>query len=1249
MAERETGERRVIASRSTGATTSGPTPPERFAGGSELAAPRSAVAVLASLLCCVATAASAATGSAATGPAATIVTWPPSTGLLLAEVVTGGASASDEYFELYNAAATPLDLAGLEVVYATASGSTVTRKAGFANTLLLVPGAHYLVANSAGVFAPSADATYSGGLAADGGALALRRIGGSVLDSIGWGTAANSFGEGSVAPAPPAKSSLERRPGGSEGNWTDTNDNASDWLVDLSPVPQSLLSAPVPAPAPTASEAPAVTDAGATPTPAPTATAGATSGPSTAPTATDTDGSGDASTPGTSVGADPSPTATAAPSVTPTASPSAPATVTGEATAPATPTATPTGTATSTAADVGGSSPTPAGTSSPEPSLAAIADARALADGIHVTVTGVLTTGLAVLDSQRGGFLQDATAGIAMYLPAVPATALPVGTTVRVSGTVYDRYGQRTIRVDDGGLEPAGEAQLPEPLGLTTGGAEETAEGRLVSVQGTVASAPDTLSDGTGLWLDDGSGQSRVVVTPAALAGLTVARGTRVLVVGPLGQRVSGTSAGYRVEVTEPGSLVVIAASPSPSATGDAAASPEASQLPTNGAAESALATSAATEPAVDLESIAAARTQALGDTVHVAGVVTMAPGATGASDLLVIEDSSGGLFLRIAAPVGGLVVGRSVEVVGVLAAPYGQLEVRAVEWLALGSLDLPPDPTPVKLDQIGERTEGLLVTARGTVDSVRTDSGRLTLAVGDGATEVRVLADPSSGLTRADVARGDVVLLIGVAGQRSSSTGAADGYRLWLRGRSDLQVLPAPEPTTGAESPTSSAQAVHHDLLSAIGRRGVLVDVDATVTATAGLFEINGPAIVVDDGTAAVAVILPDGAAAPPLGARVQVIGKTGSWEGGATVIATHVVAVGGLGTISPLHVSGALDASVEWHVVRVYGRIARIAHAGARWRAELLVDGRTVVVLGEPGAAIPSTGLVVGRLAAVTGIVRRSTSDSSAFQLLPRSARDLLLGPLPATAGAAVATDGSGAGSLSNGAGGATAPRVDIAALAGRVGDRVTISGLVTDCDGATATVADGTGEVRIGGSAAADAISLLEPGDAVEVEGAVTRDSIGLLVEADVTSMITLSGGSQIGSSPQPSTVSMATAGGTPGSGGAARFMEAPDQSWPGPGPIALVALLAVVVLGGAAAGLVVWQRRRARSAGGSQDPGTATDSADGDSADGGHGTDSALDAGAAEVDEAPLDEVGAANGRLAATRWGPLARWAHLDRA
>ncbi|TAM73539.1 MAG: lamin tail domain-containing protein, partial [Chloroflexota bacterium] len=65
----------------------------------------------------------------ASGAAA--VAWSPSTSLLISEVQTGGLSASDEFVELYNAAAQPVDLTGLEVAYASATGGTVTRKAAW--------------------------------------------------------------------------------------------------------------------------------------------------------------------------------------------------------------------------------------------------------------------------------------------------------------------------------------------------------------------------------------------------------------------------------------------------------------------------------------------------------------------------------------------------------------------------------------------------------------------------------------------------------------------------------------------------------------------------------------------------------------------------------------------------------------------------------------------------------------------------------------------------------------------------------------------------------------------------------------------------------------------------------------------------------------------------------------------------------------------------------------------------------------
>ena len=181
---------------------------------------------------------------------AAAVGWPTST-LVVSEVQTGGASASDEFVEIANQGAVPVDLAGLEVVYATSSGSTVTRKATWSVSTVLDPGRRILLANAAGAYAALADATYAGGFAATGGTIALRVVGGAVIDAVGWGDATNEFVEGSPAPAPAAGSSLERAPGGVLGNGWDTNDGSVDWFVQATPSPQGLAAPPVPAVAPT--------------------------------------------------------------------------------------------------------------------------------------------------------------------------------------------------------------------------------------------------------------------------------------------------------------------------------------------------------------------------------------------------------------------------------------------------------------------------------------------------------------------------------------------------------------------------------------------------------------------------------------------------------------------------------------------------------------------------------------------------------------------------------------------------------------------------------------------------------------------------------------------------------------------------------------------------------------------------------------------------------------------------------------
>ncbi|MGI8658688.1 MAG: lamin tail domain-containing protein [Candidatus Limnocylindria bacterium] len=183
--------------------------------------------------------------------------------LVISEVVTGGASASDELIEIYNPTTEALPLEGLELVYVTASGATTTRRAAWdAGAAALPPASHLLVAHELGLYAPIADVTYASGMSATGGSVALRIQGAtSAVDAVGWGSVTSAWFEGTAVAAPAAGASVERLPGGAAGSGTDTDDNASDFVQRPVPDPQNLGSDPVPVPVP-----------GATPPPTPSAT-----------------------------------------------------------------------------------------------------------------------------------------------------------------------------------------------------------------------------------------------------------------------------------------------------------------------------------------------------------------------------------------------------------------------------------------------------------------------------------------------------------------------------------------------------------------------------------------------------------------------------------------------------------------------------------------------------------------------------------------------------------------------------------------------------------------------------------------------------------------------------------------------------------------------------------------------------------------------------------------------------------------
>jgi hypothetical protein len=153
------------------------------------------------------------------------------------ELSTGTAgAASDEFVELVNAGASPVEVSGFKLVYRAAAGTGDIALATIPDGTILGAGAFYLFGGSGYAGAKKADQSFSSSLAAAAGGVGLRDASGKLVDSVGYGTATNAFVETSPARAPPATaapgSSDVRRPDGK-----DTNDNGADFAVTATPTP----------------------------------------------------------------------------------------------------------------------------------------------------------------------------------------------------------------------------------------------------------------------------------------------------------------------------------------------------------------------------------------------------------------------------------------------------------------------------------------------------------------------------------------------------------------------------------------------------------------------------------------------------------------------------------------------------------------------------------------------------------------------------------------------------------------------------------------------------------------------------------------------------------------------------------------------------------------------------------------------------------------------------------------------------
>jgi uncharacterized repeat protein (TIGR01451 family) len=150
---------------------------------------------------------------------------------------TGSGSATDEFVEIYNPTTTTLVIGGLKIRASNNTGTISDRVTITAGTTL-GPGCHYLVANSsAGGYsgATSPNQTYTTGIGDDGGIAITRNNGTTIIDQVGM-SAGSAYKEGTTLTplAGSANQSYERKPGGSFGNGTDTNNNSADFFLNAS-------------------------------------------------------------------------------------------------------------------------------------------------------------------------------------------------------------------------------------------------------------------------------------------------------------------------------------------------------------------------------------------------------------------------------------------------------------------------------------------------------------------------------------------------------------------------------------------------------------------------------------------------------------------------------------------------------------------------------------------------------------------------------------------------------------------------------------------------------------------------------------------------------------------------------------------------------------------------------------------------------------------------------------------------------
>ncbi len=260
--------------------------------------------------------------------------------VVISQIQLSGATASDEFVELYNPTDSTIDIAKWRLIRKSSTGgSTQNLVASLAGTIK--PKSYFLISHPNAVSSTNADVTYSSSASAmttNNTITLFSDAGLTIVDKIGLGTAVESEtsafadnpegGESIVRKATATSTAQSLFTGGTEatqGNEFDTDNNATDFVLFTTSLPRNSStpqaqpttvpsSAPTNTPAPTITPSPTIAPT-VSPTTVPTSTPTPTQVPTVIPTIQPT------STPTLAPTATPMPTNTPTPTKLPTPTP----------------------------------------------------------------------------------------------------------------------------------------------------------------------------------------------------------------------------------------------------------------------------------------------------------------------------------------------------------------------------------------------------------------------------------------------------------------------------------------------------------------------------------------------------------------------------------------------------------------------------------------------------------------------------------------------------------------------------------------------------------------------------------------------------------------------------------------------------------------------------------------------------------------------------------------------------------------